>query len=379
MVTSKTSAVGATSITTFSDAYGRSSLLVGSPMGLHHFNVREATSSTAMGRIISSYSILRQPHTIRAVQNQDQITVWSLTQAGELGYMKTSQANFLQGTAGITASLLPPGQVNGFSASVSVPATGKISQIVVTNDTAGNLSVFLQPSDTQLWTTQPLYSASTSSVMEVDCYLTTIQAHDSTGKALQGGFATISMSAQTNAIVSGKNMTLYADSTDYSLDATGELAITIPTQGIAAPAITVSSLKSSGDTSMSFQPVTFYPMAKPLNSLRQLVMSNGLASAKTQAGIALIGPSTAAEDLQTATDAIFNMTTVANNLRTGMVNVPGPATPKNTTPVEEAWNWVKKEAKSASSWFVTQIGLLRPTHFVEIHSHTYRGGLGPLR
>ena len=381
---------GANRIATFTDPYGRSSLLVGGNEGLRHFNVREATSRSAPGTLISSNALFKQPSSLRVAQDQDQVTVWSLSQLGELGYMRTTLANFRNGVAGITTSLLPKGQVSSYSAAVSAPKkpisgsqlapAGPVSQTLVTNDNSGNLNVLQQASDTGLWDAHPLYLADTAKALEVSSYSFTMQGFENNKKVANAGLITISASAQTDAIVNGKNMTLATDPTDYKLDASGELSVIVSTASLSAQSLTISGLKSSNGTSMSFSSFTYDPSAKVIDALSKITSKETLMGAKTKSGN-LVDPSLSTGDQDAAVTAISQMVQVSKDIRSGAQT----ATSSTKSAANDFWHYCRQKATEAGSWIVKKLGqtIHGPhVHFfvltlldrrgLELHSHSCR-------
>ena len=380
--------IGASRIATFTDAYGRSSLLVGGNEGLRHFNVREATSKSAAGTLISTNGLFKQPSSLRVAQDQDQVTVWSLSQVGELGYMRSSLAAFRTGSPGITTSLLPQGRVSSYSVAVSAPKkpisgsqlapAGPVSQTLVTNDNLGNLNVLQQSSDTGLWDARPLYLADSAKTLEISSYSISIQAFGDNKSVVKDGSITISASAQTDAIVNGKNMTLTTESTNYKLDVSGELSLIISTASLSAQSLTVSALKKSDGTPISLSSFTYDPSAKVMDALSKITSKENLMGAKTKSGN-LVDPSLSPGDQQAAVDAISQMVQVSRDIRSGAQKATSSV--KSTT--NDFWHYCKEKATEAGSWIMKVIGqikywlrspLCKLTLFyrwgLEFHSHT---------
>lgn len=143
-----------------------------------------------------------------------------------------------------------------------------------------------------------------------------MQAFDNNKRLLKDGLITISVSAQTDAIVNGMNMTLTTDPTNYKLDVSEELSIIVSTVSLSAQSITVAALKASDGTAMSLSSFTYDPTAKVIDALSKITSKDALLGAKTKTGN-LVDPSLSPGDQAAAVSAISQMVQASREIRSG--------------------------------------------------------------
>ena len=339
----------ATCIATFTDARGRSCLLIGGAIGVRYLKCSEATNKYSSGRmLISSIST----NTFGAVsleiaQDADKVTIWSLGSSGSLSYAYFSLSDLDKGGGLLPVTLLNAG-VTSFSASISRPGIGPTSQTLVTIDKSGNLTILAQSLDTRLWKPQLLYSSSTAKNIPFTSYSINIQPVDVKGQPLPNGRVKMCASSQINALINGGWQTLTTKPADYTLDFTGELAIIIATDTIASPKFSILGVYDSTGNDARISSLTFDPSLKVLDQIDHL----GFADANKIKSVT----NASAEDAKNAADALSQMRGVCQELR-GQTAVQAAST--NADPVAEFLSYIKEKANEAKNFFIQKASMCR--------------------
>jgi hypothetical protein len=339
---------------TMADKRGQTQLFVSGQEGIFGYTVRGALDKNYDPTALCSDILFQQCQRLVCIQDGDQYNFWALSRDGTLGYQPCN--NRLGVMWGQYVLVLPPGQTStGFTVAVSCPDSGYQGQTLVSNDSAGNLSMITQFADTGLWNSQPIYYNSPSHNIKIPSYHISLKAIDSRGRqAPNGSTAKISASSCTPAIINGKISTLSAAGDRLSFDATGQLAIIIPTTTISCPTISVSELQDSKRSDLGAALIDIDPSMIILDRIGEKLAANSdLSTIQTQTGQPLCDQGQDTTQLTQVSDGIRQLHEASKQLR------GQPAPPKahgQQDLLSQTWHYITETAEEAVSFVLKTIG-----------------------
>ena len=322
--------------------------------GLYAFRGTATDKNSDPILVFSWHAILQRSQVLKIVQDGDALTFWSLSGDGDLGYVRTSRNNI--GASRAAVLVLPKGQVSsGFSACISCPAAGPMSQTLVTNDSSGNLTILQQFTDTGFWQSEPFYYASAAQNVAIPSYNVTVRGFDLKGNVIHPGSTVfVQASACVNAMINGKRVTLTTEGSSWPLDDAGEISILIATQNISCQALSFSQLKDSSGLDLGLTPVTFDPSLKVIDAFHNAINAHDdLSTAKTQSGALLFdGPHKPSDDDLIKASGMFKDLHKASQMLREQTDLP--VAPDNI--IGEIWHYCKEKAFDVVDWGLNEIG-----------------------
>jgi hypothetical protein len=375
-VTSVACPTDARCIASVFDARGRSGLLIAAPDGLHYLNASEATSKDKPGKIIQATNLMKNIISLTARQDGKYVSLWYSNQNAELGYLRTT-SDQLDG--GVATLLLPAGQATSFAACISQPdlTNGQVAwQMLLSNDSVGNLTLLEQASDSGIWRRTPFYAPSNVANILVQSYTVTLHAKDSKGAPLKGAKIFIEASSSVAAIHNGQSTIIPQTGAWYQSDSNGTLNFIIATETLK-----IARIQAKDGTSIAWNTMTFDPAKKAMQQFSGKVASMKTAvdfrGQKTQKGESIFGKDFPDNDtlgqalgvLGKLNNAYGEMPADGSTVGAApapaihevnlMVAAPQPHLVGRNTVADEfwdAWEWVKNKVRDAYDWVVEKIG-----------------------
>lgn len=273
-------------------------LLVGGDT-ITKFTAQEFVSSTAVGTTIvtsSADSDFLGVKGIHASVARGNVTVWYTT-TDNSAYYFAAQSDSMEN--GILVPLLPKGKGGRLSGLLAASPTSSNStssdiliHMILSVDSAGNLTLMQQASDTRIWRTRPFYAVSHTKNMELSGYTLRIQAvsDDTTERhELAGCQLHLVSSGYLRAVVNGRLETLSREGDWYQADMSGALCILSEATDIASTSIHVVGFRpSSGSADQIINAPGLDPTAKITQKLSGIKCGSDLLNAKTQTGKRLV-------------------------------------------------------------------------------------------
>ena len=186
------------------------------------------------GKLIREQPMFQSLKSLLVAEDRSAVSVWFTNKHEELEYLRGTDADLQHGIASL---LVPQGQASSFAACISspdLPTGSNTRQLLITNDTQGNLLLLEQSSDIGLWRKTPLYAPSSAVCTEVSSYTITIKASDTRQEPISRGWVLISAASTVSAIVNGRNVLVTQAAEWYETDSKGSLDFIIPTDSLGA-------------------------------------------------------------------------------------------------------------------------------------------------
>ena len=311
-----------TTIASYTDKDMRSGLLVGTSEGLYNITAKDCINSSKVNNFISGDDFYKSSVSISVAQDGQKLTVWGLSQDGQLGYLTTEVTGLEQqqkpGTK-LGTTLLGKQSSSSFSASISQPSPDAklslVSQTIISNDFQGHLELLSQNRDSGIWRFEPFGVAHHTETVSVPSYALRITVQDQKNLLVVNGQVRMVASSDTTAYVNGRtyNLTSNPEGTWLPLDATGVLAVIIPTNMVSGRYFNVTQVTDmqNKDVKMAGSAIKIDPSVKVLQKLcEKLGGETELTELKTQSKQKLWSdndPKPSPDDLKAAQDCFQNM------------------------------------------------------------------------
>lgn len=327
---------------------------------------------TEAGNLITGRgTLLNNIRSLRVAQDGKYSTAWFTNMRGELGYIRTQNNDFSKGQS---ALILPEDRVRSFAVCTSSPSVsnGNVAwQMLVSNDSLGNLQLLQQASDTGIWKPEPFYVPSNTDNYEVESYTITFRVQDNEAMPVSAGKVFIASASAVEATLNGLSCTLTPDGDWYDMDDSGSLDFIVPTKSLGAQSLTMSKVKGSSGEMIQIDPLIHDPSAKPMKEMHEKLASfedaDHLRKAETKLGQPLFSGSPGTAELSGAL-ACFNTLKAAHaslprdgssGLVKGFKRAEAVAEAVNIGAQEllmDAWQWMKEKVHQAVDWVVDTAG-----------------------
>jgi hypothetical protein len=280
--------VGASSLATFADSDGYTSLLVGGE-GLYNWTAANCQVANKAGTLLTSDPVFDGVVELFISQSDQDLSIFATNSLQGVGYAIASATNPAVGI--LTAPLIPNGAGGIFSPLIS--ADGLALQLIVA-DSSGNLSMLTQDTTTGLWDQTPFYTPSLSQNVDFQAYTVHVNLENPDLTPMTNQAILLSSSGWTNIVVNGRSVAVGPAGTPVFTDADGILTLLIPSEDISSYVFTIDNLK--GNLPIFNKPIPIDPTFKVNNELASIKQGSDLRNASLQTGGHLLDGTTVSED-----------------------------------------------------------------------------------
>ncbi|KAL2414163.1 hypothetical protein ABEF95_004464 [Exophiala dermatitidis] len=358
----------ATAIASYTDKDQRSGLLTGTPNGLFTISADDCIQSTKSHTLISSDSFFNAPSGLSVAQDGPYLTIWGLSQDGQLGYLTTDSAN-IEKEQKPGAVLLGKQSSSSFSPSISQPSPeaklSTVTQIVISTDFQGKLTLLVQNQDSGIWRSELFGIADYNKTVEIQSYAVTLTIRNEKSIPIVHGEVCVVASSDTTADVNGRtyNITSDLDGTWLPMDTSGQVSMSVATNMISGRSFRVVQVRDNqkSDVELADRTVKIDPSLKVVHTLcSKLGGDTDLGSLKTQSGQNLWSESEKPkhEDLKAARECFKSM----NQARSDILNPTssrradlGTALADLGNLTMDAFHHVKDTINHAVDWVVEKV------------------------
>jgi hypothetical protein len=374
------------------DGSGYTSLLIAAEDGIRILNVVQSTSKDQPGKLVLEDDMFKHIRQLHVAQDKSDLTIWFRTSKDELGYTRTKRESIA--ASAVSSLLLPAKHSTAFAPLVTradALTGGSTRQMLISNDSSGNLMLLEHTADVGLWRQTPFHAPSASKATEVRSYTVTLKAKQASNVPLNNGAVYLSASSTLSIILNGRNILLTRVAQWYDTDVDGSLDFIIPSDTLGSQVFRVESVKTADGDILDFQEVVYDPAAKPMALLAKKIQSlksgKDLAAMKTEKGEALFSADVQ-KDTKTLDSALgclqmtmkayeklpSNGSTVAASAVTSntafVVNTAREASDEFGEAVLDGWYWVRGKIADITEWIVDTAGKMGEIIFAPL-SLTY--------
>jgi hypothetical protein len=362
--------VGATSIATFVDDGGQTGLLIGASAGLHLLSAFDGIAANVPAKLIAGDSIFKQPLSITVAQDGPELTVWSCSSDGQLGYSCTTATGIGQ-TLPAAAILLGRGASTGFATSISQPqastGTSVVTQHVISNDGSGNMTLLVQNRDTGVWRSEPFAIAESTECLEIKSYTFKISVSDEAKRPLRNGLLNVTASSDITAYVNGRVYNIASGGSWIPIDVAGESSLIVPTAGLSGRSLTISGIKDAQGKAlaMAVPSVVIDPSIKAMAAFEAITADTDLSKLTTKSGKSVWGgiaekDKPSSDDLKQAAKCFSRMKEAKEDLSRPADSASGfsvaAVSDKSLGDIlMDGFNWVKEKLHEAWDWVVEKV------------------------
>ncbi|KAH8802995.1 hypothetical protein F5884DRAFT_887922 [Xylogone sp. PMI_703] len=373
--------LGATCLTSFlHPSTGYSVLLVGGN-GVTELTYKQYTKSTGTGTTVVSADKAQGLKGIHAALVDENLTIWYTVADNSAHYYATHMDSM---TDGKHIPLLKEGEGGRLSGILAVrsaldkdDSSSILVQTLILVNTAGDLFLLQEASDTKIWEVHPFYVGSRTDNIEMDGYALRIQAvpeaktnpekdTDVTTEleVVAGCQLHVISSGYTRALVNGRATNLTSNGAWFRTDSQGVLLIIMGTNDVACHSIHIDGYLPPNATGeeVKYQPIHSSLMdasTKVVKKLRQIRSGKDLMTAKTQSGQELVEPGSLSEsDADTIARNIARLCAHLDTHIDYRSKLLKAGTLKHfffSDLVDSAWaafHWVQEKAQEATDWVI---------------------------
>ena len=369
---------GARCISTVLDGSGFTSLLIAAEDGIRILNVGQATSKDKPGKLVLGDDMFKHIRQLHVAQDKSDVTIWFRTSQDELGYTRTKREDIA--LSAVSSLLLPAKHSTAFAPVVTRPdplTGGSTRQMLISNDSSGNLMLLEHTADVGLWRRTPFHAPSSTKATEVKSYTVTLKAKQAPSVPLNNGAVYLSASSTLSIILNGRNILLTRVPQWYDTDMDGSLDFIIPSDTLGSQVFRIESMKTADGDILDFQQVAYDPAAKPMallaKKLNSLKDGKGFGDMKTEKGEALFDA-----DVQKDSKTLDGALGCLQKTMEAYDKLPsdGAAPTSNSAPsgtdisvaaakvasddfgdaILDGWYWIREKISDITEWFVDTAG-----------------------
>lgn len=345
--------------------------------GIWYLDVAASTSKDNPGKLLFDEEIFRNTRQLHVAQDKSDVTIWFRTIRDELAYTRSKRED-LAGSA-FTSLLLSAKLSTSFAPVVTradVLTGNTVRQMLISNDSHGNLMLLEQASDMGLWRKTPFYAPSSTVATEIKSYTVTLKAKEKENLPLSSGAVLLSASSTVSTILNGQNTLLTQVPIWLDCDENGSLDFIIPSDSLGSQTLRIDSLKTKDGDILDLQQVLYDPASKPMmalaRKLSELKGGQDFSSLKTSSGDSLFDADISKD--KTTMDGAFGclktITQAYSQLPGSGVSAEVAAIASTSKAVGAAkwaskdlgdqlldgWFWVREQIHNVTEWIIDTAG-----------------------
>ncbi|KAE9371700.1 hypothetical protein N431DRAFT_559154 [Stipitochalara longipes BDJ] len=271
---------GASSLTTFTEPGGYSSLLVGG-QGLYRWKSDQAQERNHSGTLLTSHAVFNGVTELSAEQSGQKVSIFATNSAQGIGYALTSTSNPIGDL--VVSPLIPDGLGGIFSPLIS--PDGKILQLIIA-DMFGVLTKLTLDTETKNWTTAPFYTPSLTENVEFQAYTVHINLTNPDLTPMIDQSVLLKSSGWVDIVVNGRNARIGPTGTPVLTDSDGILTLLVGADDISSYVFSVDNIPHG--PRHFHEPAACDPTFKVVKLLDSIHDEDDLLNAKLQSGGTLL-------------------------------------------------------------------------------------------
>ena len=335
------------------DSEGKSTLLI-SGSGLSRITSDKLFDAGSRATVISSDRLYQTASHLTVAQTSEKdFALWFRTDDQHvLGYQR-GRGDQLRDSP---IPLLPSHSTADFAPLLD--PTSKSQSLIVLGE-KNDLTLMTQSHDTTTWKALPLMIQQLDGVMDVQAFVTHIEARDADGMLIAQGDYNLSCSGWTRALVNGRESVLSSQPTVVRTNERGVITIIVPAEDITTYVYTFGNADTTKEAHRLSKSYTIDPSQKVQDRLKTALKSGTpLSDIDTPEGKLLDGTAKP-EDLDSAEKLLKQLPDVLNDIKSkstsGSLDPIDYAARSWISKASEWWEWLKGKFKDVERWFVEKV------------------------